>query len=280
MKSEARDRLVALIDTTKAADLHNLTPEDAVADVIHEAFRNQPSLRNCLFPGCFREFDMAARMEGREPERPSWSGEGWHQARGISPGVICPDHVSVVTDHLASAVDLPNGRWTLSCACGWMPRPQDWSGFLRSLWEHHVLTAAGALPVPETPAETLERIPLDQHTEDTLTELYEQLQDGEADRSETRDAAQAMYKSWDWHRRILGGAAQAVTALCNQLRFNSRDWAADRGDAYLWAVLIGWDDDVLAEVAAKHGWNEYRVKYVRELRAGLAPLTDPQPKED
>jgi hypothetical protein len=108
--------------------------------------------------------------------------------------------------------------------------------------------------------------------------LYESLEDTEHERAETRDAAQAMYKAWDWHRHALGGAARAVTAVCNMMRVDSRDWAADRGDAYLWAVLIGWDDDALQEVAAKHRWNEHRVKYVREMRALLAPLTD-QPKE-
>ncbi|WP_086732868.1 hypothetical protein [Streptomyces glaucescens] len=259
--------------------------EDQLADLIQAAtaWRNQPSLRNCIYPGCLREFDMAARMNGREPARPSWSGDGWHQVGGVSPGHICPNHVDTVAAHLARPVDVPNGRWMVACACGWMSRPQTYGGLLRPLWEEHLLYAAGELTAPVTLAETPGRLPLPDHTETSLRELYDALEDTEHDRAETREAAQAMYKAWDWHRHTLAGAARAVTAVCNMMRTSSdfldrRDWTADRIDAYLWAVLIGWDDEVLQEIAAKHRWNEHRVKYVREMRALLAPITD-QPKE-
>ncbi|MFD1278077.1 hypothetical protein ACFQ51_57030, partial [Streptomyces kaempferi] len=132
--------------------LHDTTPEQAVANAIHEALIYQPSLRNCIFPTCIREFDMTARMNGWEPVNPSWSGDGWHQAiRGISHGSICPDHVAVITDHMARPAELPNGRWTLSCACGWMPRPQTWGGLLKPLWEQHILTAAAYSPPRRRP---------------------------------------------------------------------------------------------------------------------------------
>ncbi|WP_086562028.1 hypothetical protein [Streptomyces africanus] len=259
--------------------------EEQLADLIADAtaFRNQPSLRHCLYPGCTREFDMMARMNGREPERPSWSGDGWHQVtRGPSPGSICPDHVAIVTAHLPRTVDLPNGRWMVACACEWMSRPQTYGGLLRPLWEEHLLLAAGTLTAPVTLAETPGRLPLDEHTETSLAELYELLEDTEADRAETREAAQAMYKGWDWHRNTLGGVSRAVVSACNMMRTAAshyqRDWTNDRHDAYLWAVLIGFDDEALQEVATRHRWNEHRIKYVREMRALLAPITD-QPKE-
>ncbi|MFJ7023178.1 hypothetical protein ACIQUW_32930 [Streptomyces sp. NPDC101117] len=274
------DRLLTLIDAAKASDA-GVSPSTAVAEAIRESVVNAPSLRNCLYPGCLREFDMTARMNGREPARPSWSGDGWHQVtRGPSTGSLCPDHVDIVTEHLPRTVDLPNGRWMVACACDWMSRPQTYGGLLRPLWEEHLLLAAGELTAPVTLAEKAGRLPLADLTEETLTELYDALEDTEHDRAETLDAAQAMYKSWDWHRHALGGVARAVTAVRNQMRTDSRDWDATRGDAYLWAVLVGWDDDTLHEVAVKHRWNEHRVKYVREMRALLAPITDPQPKEN
>jgi len=278
-KTEARDLLLALI-SPKNAELTRTKPEDAVAAAIHEAFLSQSSLRNCLYPGCLREFDMTARMNGWEPALPSWSGDGWHQVtRGPSPGSVCPDHVDIVTAHLPRTVDLPNGRWMVACACNWMSRPQTYGGLLKPLWEEHLLIAAGELEAPVTLTEASERIPLAEHTEATLKDLYDALDDTDYDRAETRDAAQAMYKSWDWHRHTLGGAARAVVSVCNMMRAAAshyeRDWTADRHDAYLWAVLIGWDDDVLEQLAVKHRWNEHRVKYVREMRALLAPLTDP-----
>ncbi|MFF7190540.1 hypothetical protein ACFZAR_36215 [Streptomyces sp. NPDC008222] len=278
-KTTAWDRLLDLIDADKAAAAHT-SPFTAMADAIRESVVNAPSLRNCLYPGCLREFDMTARMNGQKPARPSWSGDGWHQVtRGPSPGSICPDHVAIVTEHLPRTVDLPNGRWMVACACTWMSRPQTYGGLLRPLWEEHLLLTAGQLTAPVTLAETPGRLPLAEHTEATLTELYDQLEDTEADRAETREAAQAMFKAWDWHRQALGGVARAVTAVCNMMRVDSRDWAADRVDTYLYGVLIGWDDEALEEVAAKHRWNEHRIKYVREMRALLAPITDPQTQE-
>jgi hypothetical protein len=279
-RATAWDRLLDLIDADKAANV-NTSPSTAIADVIRESVVNAPSLRNCLFPGCLREFDMAARMNGREPARPSWSGDGWHQVtRGPSHGSICPDHVAIVTEHLPRTVDLPNGRWMVACVCDWMSRPQTYGGLLRPLWEEHLLLAAGQLTTPVTLAETPGRLPLAEHTEATLTELYELLEDTDADRAETLEAAQSMYKAWDWHRKTLGGVARAVTSICNMMRVDSRDWAADRRDVYLWGVLIGWDDEALEEIAAKHRWNEHRVKYVREMRALLAPISSPQPEQE
>lgn len=281
-KTTAWDRLLDLIDPTKATD-SGTSPSTAIADAIRESVVNAPSLRNCLYPGCLREFDMTARMNGREPARPSWSGDGWHQVtRGPSPGSLCPDHVDIVTQHLPRTVDLPNGRWMVACACDWQSRPQTYGGLMRPLWEEHLLLAAGELTAPVTAAETPTRLPLADHTEDSLRELYDTLEDTEHDRAETRDAAQAMYKSWDWHRHTLGGVSRAIVSVCNMMRtadsHYGRDWAADRHDAYLWGVLVGWDDDALEEIAAKHRWNEHRVKYVKEMRALLAPITD-EPKE-
>ncbi|MCL8016895.1 hypothetical protein [Streptomyces sp. AS02] len=283
-KTSAFDRLLHLIDPTKASAV-NTSPSTAVADAIRESVVNAPSLRTCLYPGCLRQYDQTTHITGRPSVRPEWSGQGWRQVtRGPATGSLCPDHVDIVTQHLPRTVDLPNGRWMVACACEWMSRPQTYGGLLRPLWEEHLLLATGELTAPVALADTPGRLPLADHTEDTLTELYDALEDTEHDRAETLEAAQAMYKSWDWNRHTLGGVARAVTGVCNMMRTAAshyqRDWTADRHDAYLWAVLIGWDAEALEEIAVKHRWNEHRIKYVKEMRALLAPITDPQPKED
>ncbi|MER6249331.1 hypothetical protein [Streptomyces griseorubiginosus] len=286
----ARERLLDLVGLADAQN-QGTTPEQAIDDAIHEAILNQPSLRTCLVPACMRQYDALSCMAGTTPPRPEWSGTGWATLGSgtIFPagGHICPDHKQLVTDHLPRRVKLPNDRWTVDCACGWMPAPQTWHGLLRALWEQHLLTIMGTLPAPEPipdPDVSGTRIPLAEHTEETLTELYDRLWDAEADRAETRDAAQAMYKSWDWHRHALAGAARAVVSVCNMMRTAAshydRDWTADRIDAYLWGVLIGWSDDALEEIAVKHRWDEHRVKYVREMRALLATITNPPTTED
>jgi hypothetical protein len=282
-KTEAWNRLLMFIDRDAATE-QGTTPEQAIADAIREAVVNAPSLRNCLYPTCMRQYDVISCMKGETPPRPEWSGNGWRTLGSAAVGGgghICPDHVDTVTAHLGRAVEAPPGRWMVACACEWMSRPQTYGGLLRPLWEEHLLLSAGQLTAPVTLAETPGRQPLAEHTEDTLRELYEALEDTEHAREETREAAQAMYKSWDWHRHTLGSVSRAVTAVRNYMRVamdGNRDWTENRHDAYLWAVLVGWDDDTLEEVAVKHRWNEHRVKYVREMRSLLAPITD-QPKE-
>lgn len=267
--------------------------EDQLADLYRELslLRVSSALRTCIYPTCMRQFDVIACMKGDPPPRPEWDGDGWRTLGSAAVGGgghICPDHVDIITTHMARAVEVPNGtgRWMVACACEWMSRPQTYGGLLRPLWEEHLLLAAGELQTPVTLAEKPGRMLLDEHTQTTLNELYDQLEDTEADRAETLEAAQAMYKSWDWHRHTLVGVSRAVVAVCNMMRMSAdfldhRDWTADRIDAYLWAVLIGFDDDALDAVAAKHRWDGHRVKYVREMRALLAPITDPpQQKED
>ncbi|MFI8792656.1 hypothetical protein [Streptomyces sp. NPDC055105] len=267
---------------TETPTLATLT-EEQLGELISDshAFRNQPALRTCLFPPCMRQYDVISCMKGEAPPRPEWSGDGWRvlgSAALAGGGHICPEHVAIVTAHMARPVEVPNGRWMVACACDWMSRPQTYGGLLRPLWEEHVLTVTGALTAPPAVTEPSERLPLADHTEQTLADLYELLEDTDADREQTHDAARAMYKAWDWHRHALGGVSRAVVAVCNMMRTSAdfldhRDWMADRIDAYLWAVLIGFDDDTLTQVAATHRWDEHRVKYVREMRALLAPIT-------
>uniref|UniRef100_UPI003F492F14 hypothetical protein n=1 Tax=Streptomyces sp. CA-141956 TaxID=3240051 RepID=UPI003F492F14 len=61
----------------------------------------------------------------------------------------------------------------------------------------------------------------------------------------------------------------------------SRDWAQDPDDAWLYAVLYGWDCEqehqhtascpaALDQIAAKHGWTPAQVERIRKHRAALA----------
>lgn len=222
--------------------------EEQLAELIADsrAFRNQPSLRNCLVPGCMRQMDAMSCMAGDPPPRPEWSGTGWATLGSgtIFPagGHICPDHKQLVTDHLPRRVKLPNDRWTVDCACGWMPAPQTWHGLLRALWEQHLLTEMGKLPAappipdPDIPGT---RIPLAQHTEATLTELYDRLWDAEADRAETRDTARSCILAYTAAVPALLGVKTSLEALRTRITLDSRDWTADKADAGLYAVLVG-----------------------------------------
>jgi hypothetical protein len=108
------------------------------ADAAEQALINQPALRHCVYPGCLREFDAMATMEGKPPSRPSWSGEGWLQVNVLN-GHICPDHAHVVSADAHRPRRLASGRF-LVCACGWESTPMRWRGYGTEQWKDHVLT--------------------------------------------------------------------------------------------------------------------------------------------
>jgi hypothetical protein len=272
-KNEARELLLDLIGAADAAH-RGTTPEQAVDDAIHEALLNQPALRTCLVPGCMRQFDAMSCMAGDPPPRPEWSGTGWAtlSSGSIFPagGHICPDHKTLITDHMPRRMQLPHGRWGVDCACGWAPPPRRWHGVLRSLWEEHILTVTEKLP-PEPPLTDPEhRIPLTEHTDGTLAELYDRLWDSEADYQELRDFARTCMVGYSTAVPALLGARTALEHLRARITVDSRDWAADTFDALLYAVLVGWNcentdpdhthndidcsgDQALWDIARQHG---------------------------
>jgi hypothetical protein len=272
--------------------LDHLTPDqlDALYDEL-DAHANAPVLRHCLFPGCLREYDIASHMAGNPPPRPSWSGAGWHQTRGTltlrSPDV-CPDHVAVFTAHMPRRVELTSGRWTIDCACGWTPTPQRWHAVLAAMWEQHVLTRTGRIPEGPPQTDPEHRTPLADLTEETLADLYDRLWDTEDELTQSRDAGRAVYLAYEAQRKHAGDQAALLAAVHRalwSLRYNmahdSRDWAQDRTDAWLYALLVGWDceqqhahDDscpgALDEIATKHDWTPARLEVARRHRATLA----------
>jgi hypothetical protein len=182
-------------------------------------------------------------MTGETPPRPEWSGKGWSTlgSGSVFPagGHICPDHKQLVTDHFPRRLKLPSDRWSVDCACGWTPAPQTWHGVLRALWEQHLLTVDGKLPAAPPITDPEHRIPLTEHTEATLAELYDRLWDAEADHEDLRDFARSCFLAYTTAVPALLGAKTALEALRTRITLDSRDWTADKVDALLYAILVG-----------------------------------------
>lgn len=147
---------------TDRIPLADLTPDrlTALYDEL-ETYRNAPVLRNCLVPGCLRQYDARAGLAGHPPARPSWSAEGWHTlgtGSAVHPagGHICPDHAALIAAHMPQRDEqLREGRVFARCSCGdWSTGGWRWHGAARGLWEEHLLTAAEALPIPAASKET------------------------------------------------------------------------------------------------------------------------------
>lgn len=70
-------------------------------------------------------------------------------------------------------------------------------------------------------------------------------------------------------RRTTDPFESAHDTIC----LHARDWAADSRDAWLWGIIVGWEDgedeSALLDVAAKHGWPAAEVDRLRDLRASF-----------
>ncbi|EGJ77718.1 hypothetical protein STTU_4929 [Streptomyces sp. Tu6071] len=82
--------------------------------------------------------------------------------------------------------------------------------------------------------------------------------------------------------------AAALDGLHTLIATSSRDWQTYRVDAWIWALLCGWDcektehDDActhgaLEETAEQHGWDDATVAKARRYRAAIRSLTGETP---
>ena len=89
-------------------------------------------------------------------------------------------------------------------------------------------------------------------------------------------------------RAQLWTLAAALDGLHTLIATSSRDWGTYRVDAWLWAVLVGWDCEeqhehdelcedgaAMAEMQRMHGWNDEAVAKARRYRAAVHVLTAP-----
>jgi hypothetical protein len=80
--------------------------------------------------------------------------------------------------------------------------------------------------------------------------------------------------------------AEALQSVYDCMVFDSRDWGASRRDAWLWAVLVGWDgdepgdtEDAMAEVALRYGWSDETVERLRRMHAAVAAVLEQRDRE-
>ncbi|KAB7835916.1 hypothetical protein [Streptomyces mobaraensis] len=71
--------------------------------------------------------------------------------------------------------------------------------------------------------------------------MYDRLWDAEADVPELRSLTRAYSVAYSLTVPALLGAKAALEGLRTRITLDSRDWAADKLDALLWAVLVGWN---------------------------------------
>jgi len=70
----------------------------------------------------------------------------------------------------------------------------------------------------------------------------------------------------------LDTALEAMESLQNTIASDVADWAADKRMAWIYAILMGWDDEAMDEVAKKHKWKSEDVARLRRYHQALAAL--------
>jgi hypothetical protein len=57
------------------------------------------------------------------------------------------------------------------------------------------------------------------------------------------------------------------------LAFASKDWSLDKDDAWIYGIVIGWDDDSLDELKVSFGWSDETVLTLKELHKKMSSLS-------
>ncbi len=71
-----------------------------------------------------------------------------------------------------------------------------------------------------------------------------------------------------------------LESIFNTIVFSSADFGAERDRAWLYGIVVGWDDeddpdaeDVMSELAAQHRWSAEQVARLRRLHAAFVALS-------
>ena len=66
----------------------------------------------------------------------------------------------------------------------------------------------------------------------------------------------------------------ALVSLRSVMATSPRDWAATSGDAWLYGIIVGWDEAALAELSAKYRWDNIDRARLRGFRAAVEAQFD------
>lgn len=64
------------------------------------------------------------------------------------------------------------------------------------------------------------------------------------------------------------------SALESALNCDPRDWARNPKDAWIYGIIVGWDDDALEEVARQFFWTGSATIRLKELHAAFKEAHD------
>lgn len=72
--------------------------------------------------------------------------------------------------------------------------------------------------------------------------------------------------------RVIARHALPLEAIKDIICFSSRDWSENRGDAWLYGIVIGWDDGAMMELASKFDWGKSQIDLLKELHGKFVSI--------
>lgn len=73
------------------------------------------------------------------------------------------------------------------------------------------------------------------------------------------------HKDCVWRIADDGPPENPLQALVMSLCGTSKDMAEQKFDAYLYGVIVGWDDGAYKQLKKKHGWTNEQIEYQKKL---------------
>lgn len=67
-------------------------------------------------------------------------------------------------------------------------------------------------------------------------------------------------------------AVDALESVKRSLTFHPMDMSSDKRMAWIYGILVGWDEASLAEMAKKHGWAPDDVQKLEEHHKAIVQL--------
>jgi hypothetical protein len=58
----------------------------------------------------------------------------------------------------------------------------------------------------------------------------------------------------------------SLESIKNCIVFSPRDWSLDKRDAWMYGIVVGWDNLSLYDLSIRHGWSVESVARLRQLR--------------
>lgn len=65
-----------------------------------------------------------------------------------------------------------------------------------------------------------------------------------------------------------------LASLESVISFSAKDWSIERSDAWVYGVVLGWDDDSLKELSLKFRWNNEDVTRLKMLHRNFKGLLE------